>query len=112
MQSEWQVFLSVSSVAKAEKAIARLSELAHLEFTEPTIEPYHKGGFVAAVSVAHEGTSWPAIVIDVLATAQRAGNFWLLLGDVETELDLVCNEPSGGFGATMISISAQANRQA
>lgn len=86
--ADWKLFTDAHTTKNAARLGARAIKLLGLDYAEPTVTPYHKGGFTAAFSSQHSG-SWAEIVLEILAAAQRLGSGWTLSGSIVNELDLI-----------------------
>ena len=57
-----------------------------------TLEPYHKGGYQAALTIAVRPDGWASQVLYLIALGQTFGRGWCLSGAILEELDMTTTD--------------------
>ena len=110
MKMNWYLFTDAHDAAAADKLLKRAAASSGVEVCESSVEPYHKGGHKVSFSSKVSAEGWPAIVVEVLSTAQGLGRAWQLSGDIADEVDAWSNEISvSGIGSAHVVVIRDPN---
>jgi len=103
-----KIFTDANDYKKSEKVLKWVFDKLGIKGDSPSIDKYHKGGYVCSFSVEETSPSWEVVVIQTLQKAQIVGRSWSISGNIEIELDLWSNE-STVSGVTSLQVSVCKN---
>lgn len=85
--SHWKVWLDAHTHEAARRVTKRIAEKLGLELVDVSIEPYQKGGFVAAWTCLHDVPDHNATIVAVIRHGEKLARGWSLSGSVCDELE-------------------------
>ena len=85
--SHWKVWLDAHTPEAGRRVTKRIAEKLGLELVNFSIEPYPKGGFVAAWTCLHDVPDRNAAIVTVIGHGQKLAKGWSLGGSVYDELE-------------------------
>lgn len=91
--SHWKVWLDAHTPEAGRRVTERIAEKLGLELVDFSIEPYPKGGFVAAWTCLHDVPDRNAAIVAVIGHGQKVANGWSLSGSVYDELEGLGRRP-------------------
>lgn len=106
----WKFFTDADDETKARKVLGWVLDNLEVQPSALKIEPYHKGGFLLAFNTKPTVAEWSDTVLEVLSSAERVGNGWLLTGTITEEVNACCNKPTVAgvsFGHVVCSRDAE-----
>jgi hypothetical protein len=92
MISQWKLWCDAANEKNAGNILTQVRKILPAAALEPSIEPYHKGGYVVSFSIKHTSESWNDYVVEVIAFGQCLGHAWNISGDITLQVDGWSNE--------------------
>ena len=84
-KSYWKAWLDAHKSAAAARVVSRLAARLAADLVDLSVEPYHKGGFVASWWLAHEVPSTDGLIVDAIRYGQRLATGWILMGSIDRD---------------------------